>query len=144
MVRPLILLRVLHANKHPRKCLIVAAYSNTNPQTAAAWSANITDWGTGNTYTNTLHFISTRPNSSGKSICGSLPQNPYGNYKIQVASSGKYVAASSGNTNLIASATSTSAAATFNSAYIPNAGTLRLSATSQYVTADSTGSSFRS
>lgn len=54
------------------------------------------------------------------------------------------MAASSGNTNLIASATSTSAAATFNSAYIPNAGTLQLSATSQYVTADSSGSSFHS
>ncbi len=56
-----------------------------------------------------------------------------------MASSGKYVAASSANSNLVASATAASQAATFNSAYFPNAGTLELTSTSQYVTADSSG-----
>jgi hypothetical protein len=28
-----------------RKNVIIAAYSNAHPQTAAAWSANITTWG---------------------------------------------------------------------------------------------------
>jgi hypothetical protein len=32
--------------------VIIAAYSNANPQVAAAWSANLTTWGSGNTYTN--------------------------------------------------------------------------------------------
>ena len=27
------------------KCVIIDAYSNANPQVAAEWSANITDWG---------------------------------------------------------------------------------------------------
>jgi hypothetical protein len=28
-----------------RKCVIIDAYSNVNPQVAAQWSANITSWG---------------------------------------------------------------------------------------------------
>lgn len=96
--------------------------------------------GTGQTFTNELYFIGTRPNPSGKPICGTLPQNPYGSFKIKVASSGNYVAASSANTNLVASATSAGAAATFSSSYVPNAGTLQLTSTSQYVTADQSGS----
>ena len=87
-----------------------------------------------------MYFIGTRPNPSGTPICGAFPQNPYGNFKIQVASSGNFVAASSANTNLVASATSSGAAATFGSAYVPNAGTLQLASTGQYVTADQSGS----
>ncbi|KAI0452042.1 glycoside hydrolase family 81 protein [Xylaria acuta] len=121
------------------KNVIIAAYSNAHPQTAAAWSANITTWGSGNTYTNELFFIGTRPNPSGTPICGALPQNPYGNFKLQVASSGQFVTATSGNPNLVASAGSGDAAV-FNSAYVPNAGTLQLKSTSQFVTADSSGS----
>ncbi|KAI1753774.1 glycoside hydrolase family 81 protein [Xylaria castorea] len=121
------------------KNVIIAAYSNAHPQTAAAWSANITSWGSGNTYTNELFFIGTRPNPSGTPICGALPQNPYGNFKVQVASSGNFVAASSSNTNLVASATSSGAASVFNSGYVPNAGTLQLTSTNQFVTADSSG-----
>jgi endo-1,3(4)-beta-glucanase len=95
--------------------------------------------GTGQTFTNELYFIGTRPNPGGTPICGTLPQNPYGSFTIQDASSGSYVAASNTNTNLIASATSSSAAATFNSSYVPNAGTLQLTSTGEYVTADSSG-----
>jgi endo-1,3(4)-beta-glucanase len=102
----------------------------------------LTEWiGTGQTFTNELYFIGTRPNPSGIPICGTLPQNPYGSFKIQAASSGQYVTASSANTNLVASATSSSAAATFSSSYVPNAGTLQLTSTKQYVTADQSGSS---
>jgi endo-1,3(4)-beta-glucanase len=28
-----------------RKCVMICAYSNANPQVAALWSANISDWG---------------------------------------------------------------------------------------------------
>ncbi|TRX92714.1 hypothetical protein FHL15_006388 [Xylaria flabelliformis] len=122
------------------KNVIIAAYSNAHPQTAAAWSANITSWGSGNTYTNELYFIGTRPNPSGQPICGALPQNPYGNFKLQVASSGNFVTASSANTNLVASTSSSGSASVFNSAYVPNAGTLQLTSTNQFVTADSSGS----
>ncbi|GAP93386.1 putative glycoside hydrolase family 81 protein [Rosellinia necatrix] len=121
------------------KNVIIAAYSNAHPQTAAAWSANITTWGSGNTYTNELFFIGTRPNPSGTPICGALPQNPYGSFKLQAASSGKFVTATSGSPNLIASSGSPADAAIFNSAYVPNAGTLQLKTTNQFVTADSSG-----
>ncbi|KAK4235357.1 glycosyl hydrolase family 81-domain-containing protein [Achaetomium macrosporum] len=123
------------------KCLIIAAYSNAHPQVAAAWSANLTNWGTGNTYTNELYFIGTRPNPLGTPICASLPQNPYGTFKLQVAATGNYVAvASSANPNLVASpGISSSAASSFTSAYVPNAGTLQLASTGQYVTADQSG-----
>ena len=95
--------------------------------------------GSGNTFTNELHFIGTRPNKSGKPICGTLPQNPHGDFKIQVASSGKFVAASSSNSRLVASANSGDQAGVFKSAYVPNAGTLQLKSTGQYVTADQSG-----
>lgn len=119
------------------KCVMIAAYSNANPQTAAQWSTNMTSWGSGQTFTNELYFIGTRPNPSGTPICNAFPQNPYGLFQLQEASSGQYVAASSANTNLIVSGSS--AAATFNSSFVPNAGTLQLTDTEQYVTADSSG-----
>jgi endo-1,3(4)-beta-glucanase len=121
------------------KCVIIDAYSNSNPQVAAEWSANITDWGTGQTFTNELFFIGTRPNPSGNPICGTLPQNPYGSFTIQDAASGNYVAASAANTNLVASATAVGDAATFNSSYVPNSGTLQLISTGQFVTSDQSG-----
>lgn len=96
--------------------------------------------GTGQTYSNELFFIGTRPNPSGVPICSSLPQNPYGTFVIQDVSSGKYVTASSANINLVASTNATSLAATFESTYVPNSGNLMLTSTGQYVTADSSGS----
>lgn len=68
-----------------------------------------------------------------------MPQNPHGDFKIQVASSGKFVAASSSNSRLVASANSGDQAGVFKSAYVPNAGTLQLKSTGQYVTADQSG-----
>jgi endo-1,3(4)-beta-glucanase len=75
-------------------------------------------------------------------ICSALPQNPFGNFTIKVASTGAYVTASSANTNLVASSSTSSSAAsaaTFVSGYVPNAGTLQLASTGQYVTADQSG-----
>lgn len=95
--------------------------------------------GSGNTFSNELHFIGTRSNPSGVPICSKLPQNPNGSFKLQEISSNKYVTASSGSPNLVASTTDAGSAAVFNSAYLPNAGTLQLKATSQYVTADQSG-----
>ncbi len=95
--------------------------------------------GSGNTFTNELYFIGTRPNPSKEPICTDLPQNPYGDFKIKVSSSGKYVAAENGSGALAASAGSADGAGVFASAYLPNAGTLQLVSTSQYVTADQPG-----
>ncbi|KAJ6787751.1 hypothetical protein PWT90_04010 [Aphanocladium album] len=121
------------------KCVIIAAYANKDPQTAAEWSSKLTTWGSGNTYTNELYFIGTRPNPSGRPICGTLPQNPYGTFKLQSASSGRYVAASAAKPNLVAGTTDAGAASSFASAYLPNAGTLQLVSSGQYVTADQSG-----
>ena len=143
---------------------MIDAYSNANPQIAALWSSNMTTWGTsrfslvesqvdtdvlnnpkigsGQTYTNELYFIGTRENSKSTGICEGLQknsQNPYGTFYIQEYSSSKYVAASSVNTELTATLTSATGAAIFNSSFIPNAGTLQLTSTGEYVTADDSG-----
>ncbi|KAK5994100.1 Glucan endo-1,3-beta-D-glucosidase -like protein [Cladobotryum mycophilum] len=120
------------------KNVIMAAYSNANPQEAANAAASITNWGSGNTFSNEIYFIGTRPNPSGQPICGAFPTNPQGNFKLQVATSGQYVSSSATNTNLVAN-TNSGAAAVFSSGYVPNAGTLKLTSTNQFVTADSSG-----
>lgn len=55
--------------------------------------------------------------------------------------SGKWVVASSSNTKLMATGGDAGSAAAFNSQYVPNAGTLQLDSTKQYVTADQGGKS---
>ncbi|KLO90617.1 Uncharacterized protein LW93_11038 [Fusarium fujikuroi] len=120
------------------KSVIYAAYANAKPQEAATWSAKLSDWGSGNTYTNELYFISTRPNPNGQPICATLPENPYGDYKIQ-ATSGKYIVSAANGGQLSASGASPNDADTFSSAYVPNAGTLQLARNKQYVTADQSG-----
>ncbi|TXC02232.1 hypothetical protein FocTR4_00014938, partial [Fusarium oxysporum f. sp. cubense] len=81
-----------------------------------------------------------RPNQNGQPICGSLPENPYGDYKIQ-ATLGKYVASVANGGHLSASGTSANDADTFSSVYVPKAGTLQLARSNQYVTADQSGAS---
>lgn len=121
------------------KSVIYLAYSQYDLKTAAQLSSSLTSWGTGNTFTNQLYFLSTRPNPSEGAICSSAYANPLGNFTIQAAASGKYVVASASNTNLVASSTSRSSAAVFNSNFAPNGGTLQLKSTSQFVTADQSG-----
>ncbi|KAK7215835.1 hypothetical protein V2G26_003838 [Clonostachys chloroleuca] len=119
------------------KNLIVAAYANAEPQIAAAWSSNITNWGSGNTFTNQLHFIGTRPNPSGQPICGNLAQNPMGNLRVRVAGTNDFVVVESDN---ILKTGAEGNAAVFDSAYVPNSGTLQLTSTGRYVTADQSAS----
>jgi endo-1,3(4)-beta-glucanase len=54
---------------------------------------------------------------------------------------GKYVASAANGGHLSASGTSANDADTFSSAYVPNAGTLQLARSNQYVTADQSGAS---
>lgn len=122
------------------KCLIYLLYSTVNPQQAAISSSSLTGWGSGNTYTNQLYFLSTRPNPTGQPICSSSNSNPSGNFVIQNTATGKFVVSTASNTNLVASATAQSGATTFNFAFSPNAGTIKNVATSQFVTADQSGS----
>ncbi|KAA1467678.1 glycoside hydrolase family 81 protein [Dentipellis sp. KUC8613] len=118
------------------KSVIYAALSNADPKRAATLSTTLTDWGSGNTYSNQLYFISTRPNAAG--ACSAAPSNPIGNFTIQAADSGKYVVAD-GSSNLIASSTSQSSASKFNFGFSPNGGTILLQSNNQFVTADQSG-----
>jgi endo-1,3(4)-beta-glucanase len=118
------------------KSVIYCAYSEYDPHTAAQLSSDLTSWGSGNSFTNQVYFLSTRPNTDG-TTCTSLA-NPLGNFTLQV--SGKYVVASSANPSLVANATSASAAAVFDIAFAPNGGTIQLLSTGQFVTADQSGS----
>lgn len=120
------------------KCVIYDAYSQYDPKTAATLSTQLTTWGTGNTYTNTLYFISTRPNASGGSVCSTSNSNPTGTFKIK-STAGQYVVSSAGSPNLVASTSSSSSATSFKLAWLPNAGTIQSVTTSQYVTADQSG-----
>ncbi|KAF7981371.1 hypothetical protein HWV62_33845 [Athelia sp. TMB] len=118
------------------KCVIYDAYSQYNPQAAATLAGGLSDWGSGNTYTNTLYFISTRPNTGGP-ICSATNANPVGTFTISTTS-GQYVVSTAANENLIASGTA-STATKFTFAWQPNSGTIYNTANSQYVTADQSG-----
>lgn len=120
------------------KSVIYLAYSQVNPVAAARLSSSLTSWGTGNTFSNQLYFLSTRPGASN--VCASAPSNPIGTFYIQSVATGAYVAEST-LPNLIVSSTSQSLAAKFQLASAPNAGTIKAVSTNQFVTADSSGSS---
>jgi endo-1,3(4)-beta-glucanase len=70
------------------KSVIALAYSNYDPQAAAKKSAELADWGKGNTYSNQIYFLSTRPNTSGAAICTADTQNPI---YLQSGATRKYV-----------------------------------------------------
>ncbi|KAG5729861.1 putative endo-1,3(4)-beta-glucanase 2 [Termitomyces sp. T112] len=119
------------------KSVIYLAYSQANPVVAAQLSSSLTSWGTGNTFSNQLYFLSTRPGASN--VCASAPSNPIGNFYIQSVTTNSYVSAST-LPNLIASSTSQNLAAKFQLAFAPNAGTMKAVSTNQFVTADISGS----
>jgi endo-1,3(4)-beta-glucanase len=121
-----------------RKSVIYCALSNVDAKTAATFSSNLGSWGSGNTYTNQLYFISTRPSSSG--ICSSAFQfNPTGNFTLREVSSNRYVTSSSANVNLYANATSAANATVYTLGFAPGGGTIYAANNAQYVTADSSG-----
>ncbi|KAG6883475.1 hypothetical protein C0993_005963 [Termitomyces sp. T159_Od127] len=119
------------------KSVIYLAYSQVNPVAATRLSSSLTSWGTGNTFSNQLYFLSTRPGASN--VCALSPSNPIGTFYIQSVTTGAYVIEST-LPDLIASSTSQSLAAQFQLASAPNAGTIKAVSNDQFVTADSSGS----
>lgn len=118
------------------KSVIYLAYANANPGTAAQRSSALTSWGSGNSYSNQMYFLATRPGASG--VCGDVDANPLGTYVLQVASTGQFV----GNStlpDLVAGDAGQAGAVIFNFGFAPNAGTMQTVGTGQYVTADSSG-----
>lgn len=121
------------------KSVIALAYSNANPQDAAKTSAALTNWGSGNTYSNQIYFLSTRPNPSGAAICTADTQNPEGPFHIQSEATGKFITSSADRQDLRADGADRSNAVAYQFAFSPNAGTIRALNTKQYITADISG-----
>jgi endo-1,3(4)-beta-glucanase len=118
------------------KSVVYLAYSAVDPADAASRSASLTTWGSGNSYSNQLYFISTRPGASG--VCSSAPANPLGSFALQATSNNQFIS-SSGLPNLMATGASQSDAAVFDFGFAPNAGTIKAASNNQFVTADSSG-----
>jgi endo-1,3(4)-beta-glucanase len=121
------------------KSVIALAYSNYDPQAAAKKSAELADWGSGNTYSNQIYFLSTRPNTSGAAICTADTQNPEGAFYLQSEATGKYVTSSASRQQLHADASDSSSAVAYQFSFSPNGGTIRAANTNEYVTSDPTG-----
>ncbi|GAB5591706.1 hypothetical protein Unana1_06606 [Umbelopsis nana] len=118
------------------KSVIYAAYSAVNPQQAFNYSQSLSDYGSGNSASNQLYFISTR--SSSSDICSATLQTPQGNYYIQDVASGKYVTVS-GSGALTASVSATLIATPFTLAFMPGGGSILAQSNNMYVTADPNG-----
>lgn len=118
------------------KSVVYLAYAAVNPADAAQRSTSLTTWGSGNSYSNQLYFIATRPGASG--VCNSAGGNPTGNYVLQSTTNNQFVS-TVGLPNLMATGAAQSDAAVFDFGFAPNAGTIQDVATEQYVTADSSG-----
>ncbi|KAH7106650.1 glycosyl hydrolase family 81-domain-containing protein [Auriculariales sp. MPI-PUGE-AT-0066] len=121
------------------KSVIYLALSNVNPQDAAQRSTALMGWGSGNTYSNQVYFMATRPNSSGATICPSTATGPEGTYFIQDVSSGKYVVSTAGAPDLLASATSSTGATSFKITWQPGSSLITSTVTNKVVTADQSG-----
>lgn len=118
------------------KSVIYLAYSQANAAAAAQRSASLTTWGSGNSFSNQLYFISTRAGASN--VCTAAASNPIGTFYIQSATNNAYVATST-LPNLIASTTDQGQAAKFKFAFSPNAGTIQAVSNNKFVTADQSG-----
>jgi endo-1,3(4)-beta-glucanase len=114
-----------------RKSVIYAAYSVANPQKAFSLASNLGEYGSGNSYSNELYFISTRTNPSGTPICSATVGSPLGTWTLQY--NGKYVVSSASNVNLVASGTS---GTSYTIGFSLNVATIRANNNGQYVTAD--------
>lgn len=116
--------------------MIVAGYATVSPQRAYVLSQEIADWGGGNSWTNSLYFISSQPSSSD--ICTDLGQSPEGLFILQDVSSGKYV--SLGSESRLSAAAGVDVLATkFRLAFKPGGSTLQAVSNGNFVTADSSG-----
>lgn len=116
--------------------MIYAAYAKVNPQQAYSYSANLFDWGSGNSASNQLYFVATQ--SSASDICSAGAQTPEGLYTIQAADSGLYVTVA-GNGALAATTNADVLASKFELGFTPGGGTIQALATGLFITASPNG-----
>lgn len=122
------------------KSVIYLAYANHDPQRAMELSQGLTSWGSGNSYSNQLYFIATRPNPSGRPIWPRAGAGwPEGTFALRCVSTGRYVSSRAGRPELVADADIRAQAAALATAFAPGGVTLRHALTKQFVTADISG-----
>ncbi|KZW03632.1 hypothetical protein EXIGLDRAFT_758973 [Exidia glandulosa HHB12029] len=121
------------------KSVIYLALSNVNPQDAAQRSTQLSAWGSGNTYSNQLYFLSTRPNPSGQAICPAVTNVPEGTFLIQDVATGRYVVSTAATVDLLATATAASGGTPFVFGWQPGSNTIKSTVNNMFVTADSGG-----
>lgn len=127
------------ANDDAWKSVIYLALSNSDPQEGARRSAALSSWGSGNTYSNQIYFLSTRPNPSGAAICTTTSSPPEGTFLIQDVNTGRYVVSTAANPNLLATATAASGGTPFLFGWRPNSNSIQSVVTGEFVTADQSG-----
>ncbi|KAH8928622.1 glycoside hydrolase family 81 protein [Atractiella rhizophila] len=117
------------------KSVIYAAYSNADPADAFTRSQTLTTWGSGNTATNEVYFISTRPNPPS-TVCSASAANPVGNFKL--SHNNNFVRSPADRVDLYTDGTS-STATTYTFNFVPGGGTIKATSNNQFVTADQSG-----
>jgi len=118
------------------KSVIYAAYAKVNPQEAYTYSEGLFDWGTGNSATNQLYFVSTQ--SSAADICSAGSQTPEGTYYIQEAGSNLFVSAG-GNGELAAETVASVLATKFELRFTPGGSTIQALSNGKYVSGSPDG-----
>ncbi|CAG7831711.1 unnamed protein product [Allacma fusca] len=118
------------------KSVIYAAYAKVNPQRAYDYSANLFDWGTGNSASNQLYFVATQP--SGADICSAASASPEGIFTIQDTASGKFVSTDA-NGKLSANTGADVLATKFRLEFVPGGGTIQSLANNKFVSASPDG-----
>lgn len=117
------------------KSVIYAAYAKVNPQQAYLSSETLFDWGTGNTASNQLYFVSTQ--TSGQDICLAGSQTPEGLFFIQDANTNQFVVVA-GNGQLAANVGASVLATKFTLKFTPGGSTIQGS-NGKFVTASPDG-----
>jgi len=95
------------------------------------------DWGTGNSASNQLYFVSTQP--SAGDICQAGAATPEGLYTIQDVTSGKFVTLAGAGSSLAASAGADVLATKFELEFTPGGSTILALSNLKYVTASPDG-----
>ncbi len=107
-----------------------------DPQRAYVLSQEISDWGGGNSWTNSLYFISTQESSGD--ICPAQGGTPEGIFLIQDVGTGNYITLSS-DSSLAAVGAVDALATKFELSYKPGGGNLKALSNGKYVSADTSG-----
>ncbi|ODM87310.1 Endo-1,3(4)-beta-glucanase 1 [Orchesella cincta] len=120
------------------KSVIYAAYAKVDPVRAYEFSTQLFSWGSGNSASNQLYFVSTQ--QSGGDICSAANQTPEGTFTVQDAATGQFVTVA-GDGHLAATTGSDAEGERFLLAFTPGGATIKASSNNKFVTAGPDGNS---